>query len=570
LPASGNRPNRSEHRAHERSYGGAVAHLTTIADFELLLLEAYHHSAVNETDELQTTSPTAADGTTVTQHKRPWLHSRRFRRQIMPWLFIAPITLLHLVVVVGPSVAGMYYSLTEWSGIGQAEFVGLDNFRELFFEDRNFLLALRHNLMWLAFFLTVPFVMALAVAALLAQVRIGSMAIRTAFFIPYVLPSVVVASIWRMLLDPRLGFGVALENWGIKGLAYPYLGDKNTALAAIAFVDNWHWWGFLMILGIFHSSFSTWTEIFGGFLRFGTMPTGGTETTNILTSLAEGKGMPDIDLSTIALLAAFAAIAGSGGLSNAAGSNYTREQGWGMGRHVGAIPSVIGGRELKLSHSGTVFQVTSEALARWKRWYRHLVRDQVVVWMPACFLGVALPSMLSVQFLPRGTEASSWVAAGMTSDGVRTHVAAAWGADAGQLFWYLTMLCGFLVLGPTMSTHSDGFIRRWVDVFWTASPRLRKLDPSNIRWVYFAVVVGYGIFGVIMLSVAPPLELLKFAANLFNYALGFSCFHTLFVNLTLLPEALRPGWFMRIGLAAAGTFFTLLAVITTLQLLGVL
>ena len=267
-------------------------------------------------------------------------------------------------------------------------------------------------------------------------------------------------------------------------------GKIYNALKAIMTFKMFAVLGFLMILGIFHSSPSTWFEIFGGFLQFGTMPTGGNETANIFTSLAQGKGLPDIDLSTIALLAAFAAIAGSGGLSNAAVSNYTREQGWGMGRHVGAIPSVIGGRELKLSHSGTVFQVTSESLRRWKEWYRHLIRDQVVVWMPACFLGVALPSMLSVQFLARGTEASSWVAAGMTSAGVRTHVGAAWGADAGQLFWYLTMLCGFLVLGPTMSTHSDGFIRRWVDVFWTASPRLQKLDPSNIRWVYFAVVVG--------------------------------------------------------------------------------
>ena len=260
----------------------------------------------------------------------------------------------------------------------------------------------------------------------------------------------------------------------------------------------------------------------------------------------------------------------SGGLSNAAVSNYTREQGWGMGHHVGAIPSLIGGRELKLSHAGMIFQITSESLKRWKSWYRYLVRDQVVVWMPACFLGVALPSMLSLQFLPRGTEASSWVAAGMTSDGVRIHVGNAWGSEAGDIFWYLTMLCGFLVLAPTMATHSDGFIRRWVDVFWTSSSRLRKMDPANIRWVYFSVVVVYAFLGLIMLSVAPPLELLKIAANVFNYALGFSCFHTLVVNLTLLPKELRPGWFMRIGLGIAGLFFTTLAIITTLQLVGIL
>ena len=328
--------------------------------------------------------------------------------------------------------------------------------------------------------------------------------------------------------------------------------------------------GFLSILGIFHSSLSTWTEIFGGFLKFGSVPVGGAETENIFVSLVNKGTMPEIDFSTIALLAAFAAIAGSGGLSNAPISNYTRDQGWGMGRHVGAIPSVIGGHNLSLSHVGMVFQVTRSSLGRFRQWYRHVCRDQLAVWMPACFLGLALPSMLSVQFLPRGTEASSWVAAGMTASGVRDHVGAAWGPDAGVLFWYLTMFCGFLVLAPTMATSADGVIRRWVDVFWTSSARLRKLDPSRIRIVYFKVLAGYAVFGLIMLSVAPPLELLKIATNIFNYALGVSCFHTLAVNVTLLPPELRPGWAMRIGMFLAGSFFTLLAIVTTLSLVGVL
>ena len=109
-----------------------------------------------------------------------------------------------------------------------------------------------------------------------------------------------------------------------------------------------------------------------------------------------------------------------------------------------------------------------------------------------------------------------------------------------------------------------------VDVFWTSSARLRKLDPSRIRIVYFKVLAGYAVFGLIMLSVAPPLELLKIATNIFNYALGVSCFHTLAVNVTLLPPELRPGWAMRIGMFQAGSFFTLLAIVTTLSLVGVL
>jgi hypothetical protein len=50
-----------------------------------------------------------------------------------------------------------------------------------------------------------------------------------------------------------------------------------------------------------------------------------------------------------------------------------------------------------------------------------------------------------------------------------------------------------------------------------------------------------------------------------NYALGVSCFHTLVINLTLLPRELRPGWFSRIGLVIGGLFFSVLATITAIE-----
>lgn len=171
-----------------------------------------------------------------------------WQRYIAPWLFIAPILLLHLVVVIGPSLAAFYYSLTDWSGIGAAEFVGLKNFQELIFEDRNYRSALLNNLSWLLFFLTVPFSMALVAAALLAQIKRGSMLFRTVMFMPYILPSVIIVSIWRNLLSPRQGVGAQLATWGIPGLDRAFLGETETALLTIAFIDNWHFWGFLMVL----------------------------------------------------------------------------------------------------------------------------------------------------------------------------------------------------------------------------------------------------------------------------------------------------------------------------------
>ncbi len=391
--------------------------------------------------------------------------------------------------------------------------------------------------------------------------------------------------------------------------------------------------GFLTLLALFESRLSTWAEIGSGFVRFGTVPVmrgedangngrldpgedwdrdghldvveprlaptidtngdgrpdqwadvngdgtpdrfkdvdgdgirDGDNVENVFVSLLSGRGLPVIELSMVGFLAALAAIAGSGGLTNTTISAYTRDQGWGMGHLVGAVPSVVGGRQLKLSHMGTVFEPTPDAIQRFRGWRRHVLRDQLVVWMPACFLGVAMPSMLSVQFLRRGTEASDWNAAAMTADAVAASV----GPVFGPLCWFMVLFCGFLVLAPSAATTADGFLRRWVDVFWTGSARLRKLDPHKIRHVYFTVLCGYGVFGMISLTLAPPAQLILWATTIYNYALGISCWHTLAVNVTLLPEPLRPGWGTRIVLVLAGLYFTALAGITTLSNLGVI
>jgi len=179
---------------------------------------------------------------------RRWFRGPTFRKKILPWLLILPILLLHLVVVIGPSLAAFYYSLTDWSGIGAAEFIGLENFRKLIFEDSSYIKAFGNNLVWSAFFLTVPFVLALVVASLLAGLRRGGMFYRTAIFIPYILPSVITASIWSNLLNPRLGIGAQLAKRGIPFLNRAFLGNRSTVLLSVAFIDNWHFWGFLMVL----------------------------------------------------------------------------------------------------------------------------------------------------------------------------------------------------------------------------------------------------------------------------------------------------------------------------------
>ncbi len=172
---------------------------------------------------------------------------RRMRRALKPWLFLAPLLLINGLVIAGPMLGTIYYAFTDWPGLGPAHFTGLENFRRLL-TDEVFWHAFSNNLIWTLLFLTIPIGMGLLGAALLRPVKGGQLFFRTAYFIPYVLASVVNAQIWRNILNPSIGLGVQLAELGFIGADIKFLGDERVALYTIAFVDNWRWWGFLVVI----------------------------------------------------------------------------------------------------------------------------------------------------------------------------------------------------------------------------------------------------------------------------------------------------------------------------------
>jgi hypothetical protein len=63
-----------------------------------------------------------------------------------------------------------------------------------------------------------------------------------------------------------------------------------------------------------------------------------------------------------------------------------------MGARVGAIPSAIDGRTIGLSHTGCVVPLNEENLSLWRRWMRHIRRDQAI-WVLASILGAVIASL---------------------------------------------------------------------------------------------------------------------------------------------------------------------------------
>lgn len=172
---------------------------------------------------------------------------QKFFSTLGRWSFILPVLILNLIVIMIPSVAAVYIAFTEWSGYGVPTFVGLQNIQALV-QDGVFFRALGNNLIWTVIFLTIPVGLGLMGAYLLSSIRRGQMVYRILYFFPYVIASVVNAQLWRYLFNPRFGIGSALSEIGIKFLDFPLLGSRDTALFAVAFVDGWHFWGFLVVV----------------------------------------------------------------------------------------------------------------------------------------------------------------------------------------------------------------------------------------------------------------------------------------------------------------------------------
>ena len=170
------------------------------------------------------------------------------RKKLKGTFFILPAFLIHVIVIVIPALSMIYYAFTKWNGLSEPVFIGLDNFKRML-KDYDFLFAMKNNLIWMAIFLIVPFILGLGMALVFTRIGKVQMIFRTLCFLPYVISATVSGKIFSIFYSPYSGLGSIFEKLGIKALAgFAPLGNEKQALYAAAFVDNWHWWGFVMVL----------------------------------------------------------------------------------------------------------------------------------------------------------------------------------------------------------------------------------------------------------------------------------------------------------------------------------
>ena len=164
-------------------------------------------------------------------------------------IYILPGLLLYFALVLGPIVAAIGISFTEWDGISLPNWVGIGNFAKLF-SDGTFYVALKNNALFMVFYCVIPLAVGLVLAAMIWTLRQREQfALRTLLFLPYIMPTAVLGIIWHWLYNPAFGpINQALKLVGLGSIALPWLGDFTFVLPAVGLVASWYFFGFCMVL----------------------------------------------------------------------------------------------------------------------------------------------------------------------------------------------------------------------------------------------------------------------------------------------------------------------------------
>ncbi len=182
----------------------------------------------------ETTSTPASNLASRLFHRSP----AKAREALYGYLFLAPWALGIVIFLLGPVLASLFFSMTEYNVLKPPRFVGLANYQRALFGDDLFWPSLGRTFRFALMTVPISITGSLLLATLLNQGLPGTNTYRTAFFLPHVTPTVATAILFQWLFHPALGpVNLILGLLGIDGPGW--LTDASWALPTLALVSLW-------------------------------------------------------------------------------------------------------------------------------------------------------------------------------------------------------------------------------------------------------------------------------------------------------------------------------------------
>lgn len=161
--------------------------------------------------------------------------SMQFQETLSGWAFISPLLLGFGVFFIGPLIAILGYSLTEWNILAQSStYVGLNNYREILFDNPEFWQVLRNSLVFAGGLVPLNIALSLVLALALNRAFHGVIVFRTLFFAPVVTAGAAWAIVWTFLLQKESG-GINQMLMLIDIEGPNWLREPNWAMVSVIF-----------------------------------------------------------------------------------------------------------------------------------------------------------------------------------------------------------------------------------------------------------------------------------------------------------------------------------------------
>jgi multiple sugar transport system permease protein/raffinose/stachyose/melibiose transport system permease protein len=198
------------------------------------------------------TPPAPGPAPTPAPAKAPHGHRRLLTRRdrLTLGLMAGVPTILHVALVWLTALASIALAFTTWDGIGfdSIQWVGLQNFKELFTSNPQFWPAVEHNVIWFVVLILLPTPFGLFLAVQLDKKIRFSRVYQTAFFLPVVMSLAVVGFVWQLIYNPDTGLINSIIGANKPGHYIDWIGDPDLNLWAVLVAASWRHTGYMMIL----------------------------------------------------------------------------------------------------------------------------------------------------------------------------------------------------------------------------------------------------------------------------------------------------------------------------------
>jgi len=156
------------------------------------------------------------------------------------WLLLAPLLAVMTVIIGWPLTKTIGVSFTDAKLLGGAvNWVGVDNFGRVLASSA-FYSVVWTTIKFVLVSVSAEFVIGLLAALLLDQQFVGRNLLRALMILPWALPTVVNATMWRLIYNPDFGaFNAMLTQVGLIDAYRSWLGEPSSALYAICLADVW-------------------------------------------------------------------------------------------------------------------------------------------------------------------------------------------------------------------------------------------------------------------------------------------------------------------------------------------